>query len=117
MCDHTMDPSGDVILTLVNHRNDVEHASTEDGAKQSMKEETTTFRVSSRHLILASPVFKAALTGGWKEADTSNGELQMSVEDWDTEAMTAVLSAIHGHYRRVPTAVTLEMLAQNGQHR
>ena len=117
MCDHAMDPSGDVILTL-NHPNDIKQVSTEDGSGQSMEEEktpkpdSTTFRVSSRHLILASPVFKAALTGGWKEADTSNGERQLSAEDWDTEAMTIVLNAIHGHYRLVPTTVTLEMLAR-----
>ena len=136
-----MDSSGDAILTLklpndalvvwVNEipvteemnspsstRNDVEQASAEDSTEQDMKEEKTassdsvTFRVSSRHLILASPVFKAALTGGWKEADASNGELQISAEDWDTKAMTVVLNAIHGHYRRVPTMVTLEMLAK-----
>ncbi len=112
-----MDPSGDVILTL-NPLIDVEQASTEDGASQSIKEENAarpnskTFRVSSRHLILASPVFKAALTGGWNEASTSNGEHKISAEDWDTEAMAVVLNAIHGHYRRVPTTVTLEMLAK-----
>ncbi|KAK4150498.1 hypothetical protein C8A00DRAFT_17989 [Chaetomidium leptoderma] len=140
MCDHTMDPSGDTIFTL-NDPNDlfavlhddlipateetassfpaieaVEQASAEEGKEEGKKDNAApnsiTFRVSSHHLILASPIFKAALTGGWKEGDTSTGELQYSTNGWDTEAMTIVLNALHGHYLRVPMTVTLEMLAK-----
>jgi len=47
--------------TLYSPRNSAE-------PEEGDKTELVTFRVSSRHLALASPVFKWALTGGWKES-------------------------------------------------
>jgi hypothetical protein len=74
--------------------------------------EAVTFRLSSRHLALASPVFKSALTGGWKESVKTEGELQISSQGWDVTALSIFLNAIHCQYRQVPRALELEMLAK-----
>jgi hypothetical protein len=71
-----------------------------------------TFLVSSRHLILASPVLKAMLTGGWNEGSTNNGQFQIRAEDWNVEALEVVMNVLHSQYRKVPKRVTLEMLAK-----
>ena len=74
--------------------------------------ERVTFRVSSRHLALASPVFKSALAGGWKESVTTAGERQINSQGWDTTALSIFLNAIHCQYRQVPRSLELEMLAK-----
>ena len=72
-----------------------------------------TFRVSSHHLMQASLVFKAALTGGWKEGSTAAGGCyQINAEDWDAEAMRVVLSLVHSRTKAIPRCVTLEMLSK-----
>ncbi|KXX74011.1 hypothetical protein MMYC01_209890 [Madurella mycetomatis] len=76
------------------------------------KSELVTFRVSSRHLALASPVFKSALTGEWKESVKTEGEHQINSEGWDTTALSIFLKAIHCQYRQVPRSLELEMLAK-----
>jgi hypothetical protein len=76
------------------------------------KTEVVTFRVSSRHLALASPVFKSALTGGWKESAKTEGEHQINTQGWDTTAFSIFLNAIHCQYRQVPRSLELEMLAK-----
>jgi hypothetical protein len=76
------------------------------------KTEPVTFRVSSRHLALASPVFKSALTGGWKEGVKTEGELQINSQGWDATALGIFLKAIHCQYRQVPRSLELEMLAK-----
>ena len=81
--------------------------STESSKTEETEEPTksVTFRVSSRHLILASPVFKAQLTGGWKEGQpATNGEYQITAEGWyvghpdltvaDTERLKRVGAAV-----------------------
>lgn len=75
-------------------------------------DEPVTFLVSSRHLVLASPVLKAMLTGGWNEGDRNNGQLHICAEDWDAKALAVVMNVLHSHYRQVPKTVTLEMLAK-----
>jgi len=153
MCDYTMDPYGEVVLTLhcpdepfaafpsfsshfgqttaVSSLGPSANSSTGtvdlsekevDGRESSEKEEAeeteaptkpVTFRVSSRHLILASPVFKALLTGGWKEGQpTINGEYQITAEGWEADAMVVFLDALHGRYLKIPKTVTLELLAK-----
>lgn len=73
--------------------------------------QSTTFRLSSRHLILASPVFRAELTGGWKEGIVSdNGDRHLLLEGFDPKALEIVLDVIHGRYRRIPKTISLETL-------
>lgn len=51
------------------------------------------FRVSSRHLILASPFFKAALNGPWEESMSSSvdGCRRIYAADWDPQAFLILM--------------------------
>ncbi len=71
-------------------------------------------RVSSRHLILASPYFKAALNGPWREAASTSADCSHSIyaDDWDPEAFLILMHIIHGRNRQVPRRVSLELLAK-----
>ncbi|KAK0716083.1 hypothetical protein B0H67DRAFT_256796 [Lasiosphaeris hirsuta] len=64
-------------------------------------------RLSSRHLILASPYFRKALNGPWAES-----ERIVEAEEWDEAALLITMNIIHGHTRRVPRSVSLETLAK-----
>lgn len=109
MCNNTVDPDGDVILKL-EYPNDP--FALESGSASTRNQSPVTFRVSSRHLALASPVFKSALTGGWKETVKTDGEHQINSQGWDTTALGIFLMAIHCQYRQVPRSLELEMLAK-----
>ncbi|GLA19442.1 hypothetical protein AnigIFM62618_007551 [Aspergillus niger] len=71
-------------------------------------------RVSAKHLIFASPVFRNILTGGWKEsvAYLSKGFVEITAESWDIEALLILLRAIHGQQSQIPRKLSLEMLAK-----
>ena len=71
-------------------------------------------RVSSRHLILASPYFKGALNGPFKEATSvsADGYRHIFADDWDPEAFLILIHIIHGRNRQVPRLVSLELLAK-----
>jgi hypothetical protein len=71
-------------------------------------------RVSSSHLALASPYFKWMLRGDWKEGHTlrSDGNLVLHEKDWDPDALLVLMNIIHGHTRKLPRSVNLEMLAK-----
>ncbi|KAH6845614.1 hypothetical protein B0I37DRAFT_189601 [Chaetomium sp. MPI-CAGE-AT-0009] len=108
MCDHNMDPLGDVVLTLRNPNN----ALLTLCDPQAVFAKPVTFLVSSRHLVLASPVFKAMLTGGWSEGNKSDGRYNICAEGWDAKALAIVMNVLHSHYRQVPRTVSLHMLAK-----
>lgn len=68
--------------------------------------------VSSKHLMLASPVFNAMFKHDFLEGDTlrSNGKAEVPLPDDDTKAMEIALNIIHGRVRRVPREVTLDTM-------
>lgn len=71
------------------------------------------FRLSSRHLILASPYFRAMLTGPWAENSSRAGSMYIaSASDWDDGALTILMDIIHGHSERIPSSMSLELLAK-----
>ncbi|OHW97587.1 hypothetical protein CSPAE12_03640 [Colletotrichum incanum] len=72
------------------------------------------FLLSSRHLILASPYFKAKLNGTWKEATPHPFDRRYHLEasDWDPDALLILMQVIHGRMRSVPRRVDCEMLAK-----
>ncbi|KAK5663986.1 hypothetical protein OQA88_198 [Cercophora sp. LCS_1] len=137
-CSHAIDPSGDVIFTLnrpkdtlsvsifaiakdtddVNNNgspdegNGVSHLASgkEDDASSETQSNPVTFLVSSRHLMLASPMLKAALTGPWKESSIEDGKQRIDSEDFNADAMLVVFNIIHGHWPSVPRDVDLELL-------
>lgn len=71
-------------------------------------------QVSAKHMMLASPVFKAMLTGGWKESAqfSQKGYVEVMADGWDLESFLLILRIIHGQYYQVQRNVTLEMLAK-----
>ncbi|KAG6093285.1 hypothetical protein E4U30_004463 [Claviceps sp. LM220 group G6] len=90
------------------------------------------FRLSSRHLALASPVFKAMLSGFWKESapssDQDNGlakpwsplqsgsscqvRYELTATEWVVKDFLLLMNIVHGHSRQVPCIVDLARLAR-----
>ncbi|KAF5660875.1 hypothetical protein FHETE_8726 [Fusarium heterosporum] len=71
------------------------------------------FRVSSAHLILASPVFKAMLDGPFSEGvRNKNGLFEIKAFEWNTIAMVVLMDIIHGHHRSVHPKVTLGLFTE-----
>ncbi|RFU27529.1 hypothetical protein B7463_g8814, partial [Scytalidium lignicola] len=68
--------------------------------------------VSSRHLILASTVFKAMLQDRFKEGRElrSKGFLELPLPDDDPATFSILLDIIHGRTRKVPRKVTFNEL-------
>ncbi|KAI3342223.1 hypothetical protein F4824DRAFT_511972 [Ustulina deusta] len=71
-------------------------------------------KVSSKHLALASPYFKAMLNGPWREATEihEDGLRHWEVEDFNPHAMSIVLSIIHCKNHLVPQLLGLDMLVE-----
>ena len=69
-------------------------------------------RVSSKHLILASPVFKRMLQPSFKEGQqlSSQGHTELPLPDDDPAALLVLLHLIHGRIRKVLRTVELGML-------
>jgi hypothetical protein len=72
------------------------------------------FRVSARHLTLASPFFERSLKRGWCEGETlySSGHVEISVLDCDPEALLILLKIIHCQPRSVPRRIGLDLLTK-----
>jgi hypothetical protein len=77
-------------------------------------EPSVEMRVSSKHLMLASPQIKRMLKGDWKEASAlrSQGHLCMEEAEWGAEALLILMNIIHGRTKSVPRHIALEMLAK-----
>ncbi|KAF5584880.1 uncharacterized protein FSUBG_12634 [Fusarium subglutinans] len=73
------------------------------------------FRVSAKHLCLASPVFRRMIQGKFKESEPNEqGLLEIRAPEWNAEAFLIVLDIIHGHHSCVPTQPSLQVVAQVG---
>ena len=72
------------------------------------------YQVSSRHLMLASPWFRRALTKeGWTEScRDSDGQFYIRTSGWDAEAFLILMNILHLQNRKVPRTVSLELLAK-----
>lgn len=71
------------------------------------------FRVSSKHLMLASKYFYSLFNGLWKENNTnSDSNYSLYTDDWDGEALLIMLNIIHGRNRKVPRTLSLEQVAR-----
>ncbi|KAJ9402136.1 hypothetical protein DTO282F9_900 [Paecilomyces variotii] len=86
----------------------------DDNFAQTSKKEIFRIQVSAKHLVLASPVFKQILTGGWKESVTylQKGSVEITTEGWDVEALLILLRVMHCQNYHVPRKLTLEMVAK-----
>ncbi|KAG9508093.1 hypothetical protein J7337_001653 [Fusarium musae] len=78
-------------------------------------EDEVHMRVSSRHLNLASRVFRTLSQGLWAEASSTslhfgNPLRQITAVDWDAVALAIVLDIIHGRHGNVPRVVDLRLM-------
>ncbi|KAF4964779.1 hypothetical protein FSARC_7378 [Fusarium sarcochroum] len=88
--------------------NDQDYPRLHDGSPTQVE-----FRVSSRHLSLASPVFRAMLESKFKESQPNDqGLYEIQASEWDAEALVILLDIIHGQHRDVPKHISAETLAQ-----
>ncbi|GIK06684.1 hypothetical protein Aspvir_002334 [Aspergillus viridinutans] len=70
-------------------------------------------RVSSKHLSLASPVFKKMLHGPWKEAQGLRlGYVEIEMDGQNMDAMLLLMKVIHGYGPDIPRNVTLAMVVK-----
>ena len=94
------DPDGDVVLTLANDAHD--------------ENLPTRMRVSSKHLSLASPVFKAMFSTSFREGASlkSAGSVEISLPEDDVLALSILLRLIHGQATDVPRQVDLILLTK-----
>lgn len=115
------DPEGDLLLRFAQPAHDQSPKRDEVGAASlvsltldSSPKKETHMVVSSKHLMLASPVFKAMLGSTFREGQLlkSEGKLVLDLEDDDPEAFTILLNAIHGRTREMPEKIDLKMLTQ-----
>ncbi|KAL2151215.1 hypothetical protein VTH82DRAFT_6313 [Thermothelomyces myriococcoides] len=114
---HTIAPDGDVVLRLNNPRapfavwkSPVFLAQTKS---PSVERAGITFLVSSHHLKLASPVFRAALTGPWSESVSAvDSRHRITADGWDPEALLILLNLIHGRNNLVSRTLSLELLCK-----
>ncbi|KAG5942528.1 hypothetical protein E4U59_001070 [Claviceps monticola] len=85
---------------------------------ENIKREEVKFRLSSRHLALASPVFKTMFDGLWKEIAKSSGwsdngcpvRYELIAAEWDDELFLMLMNIIHGRNILVPLSVDLTTL-------
>lgn len=68
--------------------------------------------VSSKHMTLASPVFKVMLLGPFKEGRelAVNGKIEVTLPDDSVEAMAIILCIIHGDMDLVPQIISHNLL-------
>ncbi|KAF1960015.1 hypothetical protein CC80DRAFT_438439 [Byssothecium circinans] len=79
------------------------------------EDEGIQYMVSSRHLAIASGYFKSSLAKkGWLEGVPSkvDGKYHLDASAWDPDAFLILLNVLHLHNRKVPRAISLEMLAR-----
>ena len=71
-------------------------------------------RVSSKHLTLASPVFRSMLKGKYKEGLDlySQGHAELLLPEDHPAAFLIILLLIHGQLRKVPRKINLWMLTE-----
>ncbi|GAB1309865.1 BTB domain-containing protein [Madurella fahalii] len=122
---YEVDPDADVLLIVP--RDDRPFAPWNDSHTEgtnSAKHSTTAaaptsqpslrIKVCSRHLALASRVFRNKLQfGSTRSARQSDGRVHLKLaEGFDPKAVSIVMNAIHGRGSKVPKSVDLETLAQ-----
>ncbi|KAJ9310393.1 hypothetical protein DTO217A2_172 [Paecilomyces variotii] len=119
-----IDPEGEVILILRNANLPFAEGLypsifapklyAQDKREETLNQKTFRIQVSAKHLVLASPVFKEMLTGGWKESVTylQKGFYEITTDGWDIEALLILLRVMHCQNSQVPRKLTLEMFAK-----
>jgi hypothetical protein len=94
--------------------NNTVRAESPTGVGDGLQFREVEMRVSSRHLILASALFKCLLKGGFPESQSlsSTGALKIPLPDDDPNPLEIILNIIHGHVKKVPRKVDIDVLTQ-----
>ncbi|RBR26064.1 uncharacterized protein FIESC28_01092 [Fusarium coffeatum] len=70
------------------------------------------FRVSAKHLSMASPVFHRLIKGDFRESKPNDqGLLELRTSDWNAQALLVLLDIIHGHHSHVSKELSQEIVA------
>ncbi|KAK0657792.1 hypothetical protein B0T16DRAFT_402552 [Cercophora newfieldiana] len=120
---YEVDPDADVLLIVPPNTKPFapwDDAPVANGANPAQKTSaalTSTsglrIKASSKHLSLASRVFRNKLQHTSAKSTQSDGRVHLSLaEGFDPKAVSIVLNAIHSRGSKVPRAVELETLAQ-----
>ncbi|KLJ13443.1 hypothetical protein EMPG_11633 [Blastomyces silverae] len=135
---HNLDPEGDVMLIMTRYLEceiiselgedfdstvakqngsiavDTELLNTADDNDILTCEQEVFVRASSRHLILASTVFRAMLQRKFSECNAlhETGSVEIPLPADDPDAFLIILNIIHGYMRRVPTELDLDTYTQ-----
>ncbi|KAK8112319.1 uncharacterized protein PG998_008776 [Apiospora kogelbergensis] len=116
-----IDPDGDLYLKvgvakLKKEAGDSIAADTKNAAnspdeKKNGDSPPTTFRVCSRALARASPVWRKMLYGGFAESKPKDGDWIVELPDDDVPAIEFFLSAIHARFDKIPAFDSLPDLS------
>jgi len=135
-----IDPNGDLLLILTKHEKNKEVSNDppveDDDRKQNMespikkecheKDENPRkpsipipgrvhVRVSSKHMTLASPIFRVMLApNGFMEGRDLElfGRVEVPLPDDDDAALILLLRIIHNHTKEIPVSIELELLTK-----
>lgn len=110
-----IDSTGDVILIIPANPKRVPKlwaTVNEDGSSSAPEEPKARFRVSSKHLTLASGYFKGRLGAQWAEgkALASQSTTELQLPDVAPAALKILLDIIHGRHRQVPQCVPFDQM-------
>lgn len=121
---HVIDEDGEVIIILENanapfavwsdNEQDVEIPQESETKNDETAKNEYRIQVSAKHLMLASPVFKKALSGGWKESFTfvNKRSVEIKVDSWDIGAFVIFMKIIHCRLNAIPRKLNLELLSK-----
>lgn len=72
------------------------------------------FRVSSKHLALASDYFERRLKECWAEGKelSKMGKIDLELTDTEPDVLLILLNIIHGRTRRIPRRLDLDTLTE-----
>lgn len=104
-------------LAIVEAPSDVDQTRSvlaKEDASSTLRQNCVQIRVSSKHLVLASPYFKRNLGSGMLESHilSSQGHVEFRMDIEDLEAMLIVMNIVHGRTRQVPRHIDLDMLTR-----
>jgi hypothetical protein len=119
----TIDADGDLVFILFEPRPQPQKTKVKAKATSTLETDLSVepapltnevhFKVSSKHMMLASPVFKAMLQSNFKEGYElqATGHCQISLPDDHAEAFEVLTNLVHLNNSAVPLEVDLELLA------
>lgn len=111
---YEVDPDADALLVVSPSNRQTRPQQGPNGTATAPSEQGLRIKVSSKHLALASRVFRNKLQfGSTKPARQADGRLHLCLaEGFSAKAVSIVANVLHGRGSKVPKAVDLDTLAQ-----